>query len=388
MLFRSANWRVVNRATTLGLLSTLLLCCAVEAQSRGDAESGSQFEIVQRSTVYKHPSSDPYDPANHYGFNHAPSVVRLADGRLLTAWFSGPYEASVNQVILGSYSSDQGDTWSSATVFQDFPHESDFDPAFIADGKRTWFFFSSGRWIRWPFLKDQEHKVGLPSFSLYSRYSDDGGNTWSRPESVEKQLFCRSNGIRLSSGELLLPVYRTVNNEDRSAVLRSTDRGKTWSVSGDIHTPADADEPSIAELKSGDVLMILRTHDGFLWRTVSQDKGKTWAAPQKTSMVAPSSSHNIFRLQDGRLLLANNESPERRTPLTLRASGDNGANWSGPLTLAEAAISTDGAVWDSQVSYPSVAELGDGSVLVVWSEIVLGDAEQYGNIQAARVKLK
>ena len=66
--------------------------------------------VVSRTTVHEHPHADPYDRANLYGFNHAPSVTTLTDGRLLAAWFSGPFEASVDQVILGAYSSDGGQT--------------------------------------------------------------------------------------------------------------------------------------------------------------------------------------------------------------------------------------------------------------------------------------
>src|SRR5262245_52696911 len=64
--------------------------------------------LLSESMVYKHSDEDPYDPQNRYGFNHAPSVTLLSDGRLLAAWFSGPFEAAVNQVILGCYSSDSG----------------------------------------------------------------------------------------------------------------------------------------------------------------------------------------------------------------------------------------------------------------------------------------
>src|SRR5207237_3451305 len=57
-------------------------------------------ELLSRAVVFNYPETDPYDPGNRYGFNHAPSVTRLANGDLLCAWFSGPYEAAVNQVIL------------------------------------------------------------------------------------------------------------------------------------------------------------------------------------------------------------------------------------------------------------------------------------------------
>lgn len=55
--------------------------------------------IVSSGEVFNYPNADPYDRNNDYGFNHAPSVTRLSDGRLLAAWFSGPFEASVHQVI-------------------------------------------------------------------------------------------------------------------------------------------------------------------------------------------------------------------------------------------------------------------------------------------------
>jgi hypothetical protein len=89
------------------------------------------------------------------------------------------------------------------------------------------------------------------------------------------------------------------------------------------------------------------------------------------------------------LVLTNNESPRYRTPLTLRISSDDGANWSEPLILAEVPIPIEGdPVWERQVSYPSVAEVSDGTIVVVWSELVLADTEQYGDIRSARIQLR
>ena len=67
--------------------------------------------MFSRSIVFEHPCADPYNLENCHGFNHGPSVTVLPDGHLVCAWFSGPFEASVQQVILGSYSSDGGRTW-------------------------------------------------------------------------------------------------------------------------------------------------------------------------------------------------------------------------------------------------------------------------------------
>jgi hypothetical protein len=344
--------------------------------------------VLWRTTVYRHPSADPYDLTNRYGFNHAASVVALPDGRLLAAWFSGPFEASVHQVILSSISSDGGKSWSPAAVLQDFPRRSDFDPAFIRDGGRTWFFFSAGRWNRYPFVREEGARaIGPDSFRTWARRSDDSGRTWSEPSVVAERRGCRSNGIRLDSGELLLPTY---DFGDRTAgVMRSADGGKSWQLAGRLTTPAGADEPTIAQADGGTVLMLLRTTDGFLWRSRSRDRGVTWSAPEKTDMVAAAASHNLFRTRDGRLVLTHDASkPPLRTPLTVRVSSDAGETWGEPLVLAEVPVPREGdAVWGRQATYPSVAQLGDGALVVVWAEIVLSDLEQYGDIRAARVEL-
>ncbi len=349
------------------------------------------IEILSRSLIYEHPNADPYDRQNRYGFNHGPSVTVLPDGRLACAWFSGPFEASVHQVILGSYSSDGGNTWTPAEILQDFPRTSDFDPAFVSTGSQTWLFFSEGRWNRYPFVRDEKQGgVGVDSFQMYFRVTDNSPNTWSPPQAaaIEPGYNCRANGIQLTTGELLLPVYKLAGGP--AGVLKSTDRGETWKRFGDVTTAAGQDEPTIAELTSGAVLMVLRTGDGRLWKTLSHDKGETWGAPVKTGLVAARASHNLFRMRDGRIALTHDACPPpHRTPLTLRVSSDDAETWSTPAELASVSIPEEGArVWGRQVTYPSVGQLDDGTLVVVWSKIALGDAEQWGDIWSARVRVR
>jgi predicted neuraminidase len=348
----------------------------------------SGIRVLQRSTVFSHPASDPYDLKNLYGFNHAASIVSLPDGRLLAAWFSGPFEASVHQVILASYSPDQGRTWTPAEVFQDFPRTSDFDPAFIADGTRTWFFCSVGRWNRYPHVKNEEKEVGVNSFKVFERHSDDSGRTWSHPRVIYENAGagCRSNGIKLSTGELILPVHGYLNAV--AGVLKSTDGGRTWKRYGEVKTTTVAHEPSCAELATGEIMMVLRTGDGFLWQAFSRDKGESWSAAERTQIVAARSSHNLFRLRDGRVVLTHNPSKTLRTPLTMRISKDGGKEWGEPTVIAKVSEpSQDDPEWSRQVSYPSVTALHDDSLVVVWGELYLSDREQYGDIHSARVQI-
>ena len=378
----------MRHATTLATIGGILaLIAPADASAQTESPPKSGLRIESRSVVFAYPNDDPYDRFNLYGFNHAPSVVRMADGELLCAWFSGTYEASVHQVILGAYARDDGRTWDRAFVLQDTPRVSDFDPAFIADGSRTWFIYTAGRHIRWPFVKNEAAEVGPDSFFIYTRSTEDNGRTWSQPVRIH-QGGSRSNGIQLTSGELLLPVH-ALDGKGPAGILKSIDGGKTWKRFGEVTTPHEQDEPTIAELAGGEILMVLRTGDGFLWTVKSKDRGETWEKPQRSDIPAARASHNVFRLNDGRILLTHGESRiSPRTPLTMRLSTD-GMTWQPPLVLAEIVVpGKDELVWDRQVTYPSVTQLKDGTIVVVWTEIGLGDTVESGIIRSARVRLQ
>jgi predicted neuraminidase len=380
-----------------GSQGIVLLCVGVLTFFAGlrptESQSGRDqpLAIESRSIVFTYPLIDPYDRANLYGFNHAPSVATLPDGRLLCVWFSGPFEASVHQVILAAVSPDQGRTWERAYVIQDQPRSSDFDPALIIADKRVWFFYVYGRWNRYPFAVNKKHEekeyIGKESYHLYARYSDDSGKTWSEERKIHDSSGSRSNGIRLTSGELLLPVHDFIKT-DECGVMRSEDRGKTWTRMGKVINQAGADEPTIAELKNGDVLMALRTHDSHLWTCVSKDKAVTWSTPKQHDMLAGGASHNLFRISDGRVVLTHDECrSELRSPLTMRVTHD-GETWTKPLVVAEALTPGEGNdYWGCQVTYPSVCELPGKVMVVVWARINMSNVEQYGEIHSARIRV-
>jgi predicted neuraminidase len=374
------------------LAYALILATIAAHEARAAAPAAPK--VVQRGLVYKDAHTDPYDRANFYGFNHAPSVTRLSDGKLLAAWFSGPFEASVDQVIFGCASGDDGKTWSSGVVLNDQPRKSDFDPTFVADGQRTWMFYSVGRWNSYPRVgpRKQKSEVGIDSFKTFVRTTDDAGKTWSSEVRVGDHTGWgpRSNGIKLSSGELVLPLHHYM--EHLPAILKSSDGGKTWrKIDAAKPDPkVGAAEPSIAQCKSEKLLMVVRSRDGFLWSTSSGDKGETWSPLVKSDMTATASSHNLLRLNDGRLLLTHNPTkPPLRTQLTSRVSADEGATWGEPVEIASVKpAGEDEEVYSRQVCYPSATQLPDGSVVVVWAEISISPTEQYGNIHSARLTVE
>jgi len=352
--------------------------------------------VESRSIVFEDEHSDPYDRTNLHGFNHAPSVTSLGDDRVMCIWFSGPFEASVHQLILGSISKDGGKTWGEATVVNDTPHVSDFDPAFVNAGRRTLLFFSNGRWETRPRMERSASGrpgIGVDSFHMLFKTSDDQGRSWSdaREVGAGPGWNCRSNGIRLHNGELLLPTHH-LQDPFTSSVLISSDDGQTWQRGPSINTPGTtgAAEPSVAQLPDESLVMVLRTRDGNLWLTRSTDLGRSWTEPEQQDLPATSSSASLFCTSSGKLVLTHNPTtPPLRTELTLRTSTDGGQSWSAPLLLDEVQPPTkDEPLWSRQVCYPSVCELSNDLLLVVWARMALGPVCHSGVICAAHVRLK
>lgn len=371
------------------VISTVLVVVAVIAHGK------SPGTVESKSLVFDYGNYDPYDRANLFGFNHAPSVTRLGKNELAAAWFSGPFEASIHQVILGTTSDDGGQTWKKAKVFNDEPRKSDFDPGFIDAGEKTYLFFSTGRWTRWPFVgtRDAENtQVGGKSFSIQMREKSAEDEEWGAAVDLgtERGWNCRSNGLRLSTGELLIPTHRLDPLPYVSSVWISSDEGKTWTRGADVTVPGKTGvaEPSIAELPDGQIVMSLRANDGRVWLARSEDRGHAWSAAERTELIGAASSSNIFCTSDGRLVLTYNSSSPERTELSLRVSDDAGKTWSGSLVIAEVEQPAEGdEVYSRQVCYPSVCELDDGALRIVWADIEVSPKIQSGVIRSALVRL-
>jgi sialidase-1 len=324
--------------------------------------------ITDRTVVFAHTGTDPKDPANMSGYNFGPSVALLPDGRVMAAWFSAPSEGAESQRLMQAFSSDQGRTWGGATVLQDFEGAPDFDPALFVAGKETFLFFAASH----------------PKLDVYFRRSGDSAKTWSDPVKLgQVNHTTRSNGIRLSTGELLVPLH--LRGTKSGGVLKSRDGGKTWERFGAVANPeGQGGEPTIAETKSGAIHMMLRTRDGQLWRSISRDQGENWSPAEKTGLASTSCASHLLGTRDGRLVLTYNPGPDpHRFPLLIRTSRDEGVTWSAPTLLADRPENVGG--WS--ICYPTLTELPDGTLVAIWAQKKDSTAGLYSDIHSARVML-
>ena len=328
----------------------------------------SPITITDRTVVFAHTSTDPKDPSNMSGYNFGPTVTALPDGRVMAAWFSAPSEGAESQRLMQAFSSDQGRTWGGATVLQDFEGAADFDPALLVAGNETFLFFSAIH----------------PKLDVYFRSSGDSAKTWTEPVKVDQlNHTTRSNGIRLSSGELLVPLH--LRGTKNGGVLKSRDGGKAWTRHGAVANPeGQGGEPTIAETKSGAIHMILRTRDGQLWRSISRDKGETWSAAEKTGLSSTSCASHLLCARDGTLVLTYNPGPiPHRFPLLIRTSRDEGATWSEPTLLADRPEKVGG--WS--ICYPTLTELADGTLVAIWAQKKDWTGGLYSDIHSALITL-
>lgn len=283
---------------------------------------------------------------------HCATLVELADGRLLAAWFGGSYETAPDVVILAAYYDPEQASWSQPRVIAQVAQHALGQPVFLVrpDGE-LWLFFDV--------ITDRDWTSAQP----YLQRSHDNGRTWS----TQQQLFdypgfmFRSRPCVLAD-RILLPAYD--ENTWQSRMMISDDDGETWRIGPSISTPQGNIHACLAALDhenpdSGSLLAYLRTggKGGVIWRTESADRGETWCEPTPTPFPNPNSGIDLLRLESGALALAYNDSDCKRTPLCV-AWAQSGERFTQTRTLEDA---------DAEFSYPTLLQDRSGTIHLVYT---------------------
>jgi len=311
------------------------------------------------------------------GYEAFPDICRCANGDLLCVMYAGYDHVSFPRQdlprgarVCAVRSTDEGHTWTPAQIVADTPWD-DRDPSVccLSDGTLicNWFTYYGG-------FKEPEGDKTFKYKELWLCRSTDNGHTWTQPELIPHLAgaywACSSPIIELVDGTLLWPVYREYRDPLRnwSAVVRSTDKGKTWSEPYWVdETNDDNDEPAVLQMPDGRVLCLMRANSGdSMWYSWSEDQGLTWTPSQKTGF--PGHCPYLFRTEDGILLLGH------RLPNTsMHYSLDDGRTWSANVTMD----ATIGA-------YPSMVALREGAVLFAYYEEGPGSSIRAQKIRATR----
>ncbi|RLI33624.1 hypothetical protein DRO66_09930 [Candidatus Bathyarchaeota archaeon] len=270
-------------------------------------------------------------------------------------------------------SSDKGKTWTGPRVAFDIDYsQHGFIPLIPRGSERIYAFGTQ------PIASKREGGENCP---IGFRHSDDDGHTWSeatliRPKnnpgflgmSVMRMCETDVGTWLLGSHEARWTLTPKAPVVTRAYVLRSDDRGKTWTVHPKprpsgwyLEKFERMDEPCPISLGGEKVMVFIRTCEGHLWETRSDDDGCTWSEPKPTVLIHPDAPPMLFQHPDGKTLVAfhhNRHSGSHfkqtdRSEIWVSLSVDQGTTWSEPrFVFANALAATSRSPWhDHQCSY-------------------------------------
>jgi len=296
---------------------------------------------------------------------HASTVVEVAPGELLAAFFAGTDEGEKDVSIWITRRGQAG--WDA--------------PRKVIDGIQA----DGTRHPCWnPILFRGSPRAGDPApLFLYAKVgpspdtwwgvvseSADGGRAWSAARRIAGDAVgpVKNKPLVLADGT----VIAGSSSEDdgwRVHFERSLDGGRTFARGPAVHRAPDtagagrspddvsAIQPSLLDLGGGRLLAVGRTKQGRVFEIESADAGKTWGAMKLGTLPNPNSGTDALTLADGRHAIVYNHTERGRSPLGIAVSRD-GRTWTPAVALETA---------PGEYSYPALIQSADGLLHVTYT---------------------
>jgi hypothetical protein len=356
-------------------------------------------------TGHDHNRPDPFPGLGDF-IGWAEAVERTPDGDILlvhSAGYAHVSPASPRQVRKGDSgieaptggrsmacrSSDNGRTWSRPVTVVN--HRLDDRPNGLVvcrDGTVLCMVSVQASWAGYPKAPAGfEDDIDGRNSKQFVLRSQDLGRTWSQPIWIDcpGTFYERAHGrpIGLDDGSILWATYcENIGGEESGgdeplfgAIHRSTDSGATWHTISTIQRRNQIDEPAIAVLADGRLIMVTRPDGGVLH---SNDRGVTWVDSNRTvkrggpTFRAP----QVFALRDGTVVVLATWHVDGVGPdspyLCGWISPDNGTTWSDGMALDT-----------SSYGYPGGFIMDDESIFISYCQ----SAHPPNRVYVMRVKV-
>jgi sialidase-1 len=311
-----------------------------------DARAG---QLPQKTNVY-------VSGRDGYHTYRIPALLATLKGTLL-AFCEGRKDGrgdSGDIDMLVKRSSDNGKTWSTATVVRDDGANTCGNPCPVLDRE------TGTMWLltTWNLGSDHERQIidqtSKDTRRIFVSCSNDEGRTWSAFREITSDVKKPDwtwyatgpcTGIQLQhglhKGRLIIPCDHIESSTKKyfSHIVYSDDHGKTWRLGGS--TPTDqVNECQAVELTDGRLMLNMRNYDRSMRQravSISQDGGATWGPVRyDPALIEPICQASLIRSsQDGKefLVFSNPASETARVNMTLRVSYDEGRSWPVARTL-------------------------------------------------------
>ena len=301
--------------------------------------------------------------APHRLWQGIPSIEVSPKGRIFSTFYSGGIKEDKGNFVILVKSDDDGNTFSDPIAVAFRAEGRCYDPV-------VWIDPLSRLWLIWAYASETEAS-GV--YGVICNDCDADVLVWSEPFLIGKYVMMNKPTV-LSTGDWIFPVAAWDPSINMLYALPPENYGhkkeETGAFAYKLIAPYEMsfkkmggtcaekrsfDEHMIIELKSGELMMLIRTSYGIA-ASYSYDQGHTWTEAVDSKIASPSSRFFIRRLSSGRILLINHYKYSGRNNLTALLSEDEGKTWTHSLLLDERA----------DVSYPDAVETKDGYIYITY----------------------
>jgi alpha-L-fucosidase len=290
---------------------------------------------------------------------HASTVVQLANGKIMAAWFGGTEEGSPDVCIWMSVKENTG--WTKpARIAEGFQPDGKPSPCW----NPVLFQNKNGKLYL-------HYKVGPNPREWWAMYkvSADHGKTWSKPTPLPHGMLgpIKNKPVQLSDGNILHPSSTESIDEKKWIIhLEQSDPALThWKkITLDCDT-FNAIQPSLLFYPGHKMQLLARSKENVIVQSWSDDDGKTWSRVTTTNLPNPNSGIDAVSKPDRALqllvynpLTTGKEWWEGRSVLKLAASKD-GVQWTDLYTLEEHQ--------KGEYSYPAIIYDDQGNIHITYT---------------------
>jgi hypothetical protein len=346
-----------------------------------------------------------------------PDVVRLRDNRLAVVYRQGAAHVDPTGRLVAVVGSADGSSWGEPLLLWDTMGVDDRDPSWtvLADGSASLVWFPYVRrpesenplaihhtfrvaipdlesWLRDPTARDASswvvqqvdrvlpERTADPTALLREADEarwDESAKRWLDPQGTPIRVTaCSSSPVEVAN-ELWIPAYGDSTSAPlspetprRSRILffRSSDGGGSWRedpLAPERDPLVWLQEPALLVLDGSRLLLHVRTATGErpggpgpMMQAVSTDGGAEWSAFEPFTFTGH--APDLLRLSNGLVVSAFRRVDEAYASedVAMIASRDQGETWSDPVLVADCGA--------EECGYPSLAEVADGRLLVVF----------------------
>lgn len=281
---------------------------------------------------------------------HCSTIMATASGDLLCVWYEGPYETSHETVLKIARKRSMDAFWGDAETLFNFYGLPLGNPA-------MWRLNDPDIHIIFPVLLKESWTESL---LFYSR-SSDNGNSWMPPTLFlsQKGFMPKTRPIFMETTGLLVPLYHEADRCPFVMIVDDINSPLKGTLIAETMARGKAIQPALLHLEGDTLLMLTRTNQGFIWKSLSYNKGLSWTICKPTALPNPDSAIDIGKLPTGEIVLVFNNSSTNRQTLAVALSADNARSW---IALREI-VSGDG-----EYSYPSLFITDEEKIHITYTE--------------------